>query len=331
MSLGNRLHPERYHGFIARPPFFEGWYFKLVSSDGGQRLAIIPGVYLSEDPEKRHAFIQIFDSEAEEGAYLRFPYDAFKASPDRFEVLIGPNFFSAERIELNIEDEALTLKGTVSFSEQHPWPTRLLSPGAMGWFAWVPFMECYHGVVSMDHALTGGLRLNGQPLDFTGGRGFIEKDWGKQFPSAWIWGQCNHFDQPETSLMLSVAVIPWLGRSFGGFIVGFLHEGELHRFATYNGAKIEEMSVEDEVVHLTFRNRTHRLRVTARQEAGGLLQAPTVVSMERRILESLNARFSIQFEDLKGQVLYRSEGKHAGLEVVGDQEDLIRHVLPHRK
>jgi hypothetical protein len=303
----------------------------LVSRDGGQRLAIIPGVYLSEDPKKRHAFIQVFDSEAEEGAYLRFPFDAFKASLDRFEVLIGSNFFSAEQIQLNIDDDTLSLKGSVNFSGQHPWPTRLLSPGAMGWFAWVPFMECYHGVVSMDHALSGGLRLNGQPLDFTGGRGFIEKDWGKQFPSVWIWGQCNHFDQMETSLMLSVAVIPWLGRSFGGFIVGFLHEGELHRFATYNGAKIEEMAVADSTVRLTFRNRTHRLRVEARQEAGGLLQAPTVVSMERRILESLNARFSIQFEDLRGKVLYQSEGEHAGLEVVGDQEGLIRRVIGQRK
>jgi hypothetical protein len=53
--------------------------------------------------------------------------------------------------------------------------------------------------------------------------------------------------------------------------------------------------------------------------------------MERRILESLNARFSIQFEDLKGNVLYQSEGEHAGLEVVGDQESLINRVFPCRK
>lgn len=331
MGLGNRLHPERYHGFTARPPFFEGWYFKLVSRDGCQRLAIIPGVYLSEDREKQHAFIQVFDSEAEAGAYLRFPFQDFKASPDRFEVLIGPNYFSAEQIKLDIKDAAISVEGTLSFSGQHPWPVRWASPGAMGWFAWVPFMECYHGVVSLDHAISGELSLNGTAMDFSGGRGFIEKDWGRQFPSAWIWGQCNHFDRPGTSLMLSVAVIPWLGRSFGGFIVGFLHEGELHRFTTYNGARIEQMTVEDSWVRLTFRNRTHRLRVEARQQAGGLLQAPTVVSMERRILESLTACFRIQLEDLAGEVLYQSIGEYAGLEVVGDQAALIRQVFPDRK
>jgi hypothetical protein len=81
---------------------------------------------------------------------------------------------------------------------------------------------------------------------------------------------------------------------------------------------------------MTFRNRTHRLRVEARQNAGGLLQAPTIDSMERRILESLNACFRVKFEDLKGDVLYQSIGEYAGLEVVGDQDALIQRVFPHR-
>ncbi len=330
MGLGNRLHPERYHGFTANPPFFEGWYFKLVSRDGNHRLAIIPGVYLSEDREKRHAFIQIFDSESEAGAYLRSPYQDFKASPDRFEVFIGENYFSAEQIKLDIDEPNVTLNGTLNFNGLTPWPVSLTSVGAMGWFAWVPFMECYHGVVSLDHEISGTLTLNGQEIDFSGGRGFIEKDWGRQFPSAWIWGQSNHFDRPGVSLMLSVAVIPWLGRSFGGFIVGFYFDGQLHRFTTYNGGKIEEMVIEDNWVRLTFRNRTHRLKVEARQNAGGLLQAPTTVEMERRILESLNACFRVKFETLAGQVLYQSIGENAGLEVVGDQEALIQRVFPHR-
>jgi succinate dehydrogenase/fumarate reductase flavoprotein subunit len=48
--------------------------------------------------------------------------------------------------------------------------------GTMGWYAFVPAMECYHGVLSFDHLLEGGLELNGQYIDYTGGRGYIEKD-----------------------------------------------------------------------------------------------------------------------------------------------------------
>ncbi len=58
------------------------------------------------------------------------------------------------------------------------------------------------------------LTINGEPMDLTGGRGYIEKDWGTSFPSAWIWMQCNTFDTPDTSFMLSYARIPWMGSHF---------------------------------------------------------------------------------------------------------------------
>ncbi|MFU8827527.1 MAG: tocopherol cyclase family protein, partial [Brevefilum sp.] len=164
-------------------------------------------------------------------------------------------------------------------------------------------------------------------LDFSGGRGYIEKDWGKQFPSAWVWGQSNHFETPGVSLMLSVAVTPWIGRSFGGFIIGFLHQGEIHRFATYNGSKIEAFSIHDTEVHLTVRNPSHRLKIRALRVEGGLLQAPTMTSMDRRIVETLNARLEVRFEDLHGRVLFEGTGMHAGLETVGDLADLVDMVL----
>jgi hypothetical protein len=202
-----------------------------------------------------------------------------------------------------------------------------MSPGAMGWFAWVPLMECYHGVVSMDHRIEGRLRFDDQVLDFSGGRGYIEKDWGKQFPSAWIWGQSNHFDTPGVSLMLSVAVIPWVGRSFAGFIIGLLHDGVIHRFATYNRSRIESFSINDTEVNLVLKNATHRLYIRAMRVEGGLLKAPTTIEMDRRIIETLNASLAVRLEDLSGQALFAGTGHHAGLETVGDLDGLVQMVV----
>jgi hypothetical protein len=84
-------------------------------------------------------------------------------------------------------------------------------------------MECYHGVLSFDHGITGQLTVNGEIFDFNGGRGYIEKDWGQAFPKAWIWMQSNHFEQPGTCLTASVAIIPWLRSAFSGFVVGLWH------------------------------------------------------------------------------------------------------------
>lgn len=324
--LTNILHPNRYHGFHASAPFFEGWYYKLVSADERTRFVVIPGVYVAPDSENSHCFVQVFDSQADAVQFHRYPYEAFTASENSFEINIGPNYFSKNRIELSIDDELGKLNGSLSFECLTTWPVRLISPGAMGWFAWVPFMETYHGVVSMDHTIEGELMMNGKALDFSGGRGYIEKDWGKQFPSAWIWGQSNHFDQIGISLMLSVAVVPWLWWSFAGFVIGFFYDGVIHRFATYNRSKIEFISMEDTTVDLIVRNATHRLRIRALRAEGGLLQAPTLVEMDRRIIETLNASLEVQFEDLSGKVLYRGIGQHAGLETVGDLDQLVGMV-----
>ena len=326
MPLKNVLHPNRYHGFIAQAPFFEGWYYKLVSSDERHRFAIIPGVYLAPDQNESHGFVQVFDSQADQVRFHRFPIDSFKPSPDAFEIVLGQNYFSEKRIELAIDDDLGQIKGSLQFGRLSPWPVRFFSPGAMGWFAWIPFMECYHGVVSMDHTIQGRLVLDGEKKDFSGGRGYIEKDWGKHFPSAWIWGQSNHFKENGISLMVSVAVVPWLGRSFAGFIIGFLFEGEIHRFATYNRSKIEHIDMDDNTVSLVVRNTTCRLRIKAKRAEGGLLQAPTQIAMDRRILETLIAEFEVQLEALDGRVLYHGMGRHGGLETVGDLAQLLEMI-----
>jgi len=324
--LSNILHPNRYHGFTAKPPYFEGWYYKLVSADEDTRFAIIPGVYLSPDPTKSHSFVQVFDSQADLVNFHRYPLDAFKASNDAFEVKIDQNTFTANKISLSIDDDLEQVKGTLSFSNLSPWPVRFLSPGAMGWFSWVPFMECYHGVVSMNHGISGQLIRDGHTIDFSNGRGYIEKDWGKQFPSAWIWGHSNHFTEPGISLMMSVALIPWLGWTFGGFIVGLLHDGVIHRFATYNNSRIDSLEVKGDNLDLILHNKTHRLTIHASKKKGVILQAPTTKEMDRRIIETLDAQFDIRFETRGGELIYQGCGFHGGLEVVGEMTQLLDKI-----
>jgi tocopherol cyclase len=108
----------------------------------------------------------------------------------------------------------------------------MLSPGAMGWYTFLPFMQTYRGILSLDHRMEGSLTIDLEKIDFSDGRGTMEKNWGKAFPRAYIWIQSNHFSTPGTSLTASVATIPWLGSWFRGFIVGLWHNDKLYRFTT---------------------------------------------------------------------------------------------------
>ena len=47
----------------------------------------------------------------------------------------------------------------------------------MGWYYKVPFMECYHEVVSLNHDLIGEIKVNNRIFSFDNGKGYIEKDW----------------------------------------------------------------------------------------------------------------------------------------------------------
>ncbi|MDX1379417.1 MAG: tocopherol cyclase family protein, partial [Anaerolineales bacterium] len=239
------LNPAWYHGHRARPPFFEGWYYKLVDASGRHKMAVIPGIFLGRPDQESHAFIQILDGVTSASHYASYPTGAFSAKPDAFAVRIAGSSFGLQRLVLDIDQPDLKVTGEIRLGALIPWPVSLLSPGIMGWYAWIPMMECFHGVLSMDHALEGTLRFNGEEIDFTGGRGYLEKDWGRAFPRGYIWFQSNHFGQPGISLTASVAIIPWVRRPFPGFIIGFHHDGTLYRFATYNGARTSHLTIDD--------------------------------------------------------------------------------------
>lgn len=188
----------------------------------------------------------------------------------------------------------------------------------MGPFSFVPFMECYHGIVSMDHQLSGVLTHKGKEINFNGGRGYLEKDWGSSFPSAYFWMQTNHFSSPGTSLKASVAKIPWLGSSFVGFIAGFWHEGKLYRFTTYNQTKLKHSHANKDKVELGMENPSYSLNITAHRDNATELASPIKGHMDGKIEESMTATIDVVVTDKKkGEILFEDTGRNAGLEVAG--------------
>ena len=321
------LHPERYHGHSRLSgPFFEGWYFKLIDAAEQARYAVIPGIFLGKQGQNSEAFVQVLDGMTGRAVYHRYQTDDFCAAENAFDVRVGPNHFRADCIRLDIDGNGQKLRGEVQFAGLSPWPVTLISPGIMGWYGWIPAMECYHGVVSLDHALRGDITLDGTRVDFSGGRGYIEKDWGEAFPAAYIWMQTNHFSTERTSLTASIAIIPWRGTSFVGFISGLLHEGTLHRFATYTGAVVERLVVTDRYVEWVMRDRRQRLELWATRERGGLLHAPVRTEMHRRVDETMQSVVGVRLIETGGKrrTLLQDSGRVAALEVHGDVGRLLK-------
>ncbi|KAJ3179879.1 hypothetical protein HDU87_002447 [Geranomyces variabilis] len=168
----------------------------------------------------------------------------------------------------------LSIRGSVAFSSPVRFPSSRLYPTVMGPFAYLPAMECYHGVVALHHSTTGSLNFYKSDgslehdLDLTNGTGYIEKDHGINFPQNWIWIQTASFKKDRgSSLMVSVADVPLLSREhtlfrlvnaipyigpaiasrfhFTGFLVTLYHAStkQTHNLSLYTLSRIESIDI----------------------------------------------------------------------------------------
>jgi len=268
---------------------FEGWYFKHQAN--GHTLALIPG--RAED----HAFVQIVtDNEAH---YVRYPLSAYQKGED---VRVGDSVFSTSGLRLDIRQAEISLAGEISYNNLTPIRSDIMGP-----FRFFP-MECRHSVLSMDHKLEGTVSLDGTALDFTGGRGYIESDSGRSFPSGYTWVQCNDFGE-DISIMAAVARIPFYGLRFWGCICVVWLRGREYRLATYRGVRI----VQSKPGVLELRQGKHRLLITIRMRNAHPLPSPRFGRMDGTIRESLSCPARFRFTE-GDHILFEGESAQASYE-----------------
>ena len=309
-------HPEFYQGPRRLKRYFEGWYYKTVTSDGA--FAVIPGVSRARDDP--HAFVQYLDGETGRSAYHRFPLDAFAFRRDRFEIAVGKNRFSSQRFQVDLPE----IECDLEIVRPAGWPSSLSSPGTMGWYSFVPFMQCRHGIIVMDAVARG--TVNGTAVD--DGRLYVEKDYGVSFPNAWVWTQCNTFNQPGVSVSCSIANVPFVGGAFTGMLAGILVDGDLHRFTTYTGARLALLEVDHRGVRIVVEDRRERLEIMTERTSGTDLPAPELGAMTGRVAETLRSRIDVTLS-VDHHTVFSGSGARAGLELVAHERLITTgQVLP---
>jgi len=321
------FHPEEFQGWGKSKRYFEGWYFKVVNADETKALAFIPGIAMDKNV-KQQAFIQVMDGKLRTAEYHKFNANEFQPQKGKFEISIQQNYFSNKLMRLQLPNAV----GQLNFYDRIPWPNPFYSPGIMGPYSFVPFMECYHGILSMDHRIEGQLTMNGEAIDFTNGRGYMEKDWGRSFPKAYFWMQTNHFSQPGISLKASVACIPWMGSTFIGFIAGVWLHDHLIQFTTYNGSRLIKSIADHKEVKLIFENRKYRLEIIAYRDKATQLVSPVLGFMDGRIKECMTSLIDVNLYNKKTQnIILLDTGRNAGLEVAGRIETLTYPIFRNSK
>jgi len=185
--------------------YFEGTYYKHQKN--GNTVCVISG------KAKDSSFIQVITNEK---SYI-YNFKTLNESG----CLFGTN-----GIILGLPE----VKGIIKYS-----PITPIKYDIMGPFKLCP-MKCRHKIVSMYHKLNGKITVEGMPIDFNGGTGYIEGDRGNSFPPKYLWVHCNDFAQ-KCSIVISVAQIPFGFAKFMGCIAVVWYNGTEYRFATYLNVK----------------------------------------------------------------------------------------------
>lgn len=275
--------------------YFRGWYFKCQNNS--QTLAVIPAAHKSGQGSSSSVQI-ITDS----GAWtFNFPYEEYREYTRGFGVLIGENVFDTDGVRVHLKNSACTVEGEVCFGQLTPIRYDIMGP-----FQYVPFMECRHSVVSMSHAVTGKISVNGDVFIFDNASGYIEGDRGRSFPKEYLWTQC-HFE--GGSLMLSVADIPMLGIHFTGIIGAIMWRCQEYRIATYLGAKA--LRIANQVITVKQGDKLFTARLIAKKSYP--LNAPVGGRMSRTIHESAACKAGYRLE-IGGESVFDFITDHASFE-----------------
>lgn len=315
-SLPNRSEklndPFLFQGDQTTKGYFEGWYFKQVNAARGQTISVIFGV--SMHVAHTHSFVQLLLTHPLRTYYFEYPIDEFSNIGETFR--IGPNRFSKQGITLDLHQNDFNCTGSLTYTHLSPLRKTIYMPSIMGPFAYIPGMECNHGVVSMRHQVDGTLELNNETWNFQKDTGYIEKDWGRSFPKRYIWIQGNHFAKSEANLMLSVADIPFLNANFEGVIAQLDIPEKSIRIATYFGGRKGKLERLNDGFTLELVQGKYRLLVKAEVDETGDLKAPVQGSMHAVIKEGLGGKISVRLTK-NGRILWEDSSRHCGIEIEG--------------
>lgn len=258
---------------------FEGYYIKCTNKKSS--IAFILSRHISK--KEKSSFIQII---TDDNSYItNFHYNSYTFKKKPFLVRIDENILSSDGITLKIEKTDLVVNGNLKFGEFTP-----IKYNAMGAFKFLPLMECKHTIVSMNHAVSGQLLVNGQIYEFNNDRGYLEGDCGRSFPKKYFWTQCNKFDNQENiSIFASCAIIPYLGIHFTGSICIINYNGREYRLATYLGGCVKSFTKNRLIIKQGFGNRRKVLEIEVlhAEKNKRKLLAPMQGKMSRFIKETI--------------------------------------------
>jgi len=282
--------------------YFEGWYFKWTDKESKHSYALIFAI--TKDVNDSHSFIQFYDASINKSFYYRYDSSEFKFDRESNKVHIKQNSISEDMIYFNESGYEIS----IDQSNHQRLNEYQKTNSAMGFLSKAP-LECFQEVLYLESDVI--YTMNGKKCNAIG---YMEKTYGTNFPSKWIWLQSNHSEE-KSKVSFSVGLVPVLFFKVKGFFLILNYQGKEERFGSFNLSRIKVKKIDDKY-SLTIKKGSTRVNIIAKSNTHTTLIGPRKKGiMDLEVFESLDSTASIKVFK-KGKLVFEDNYSHVGLELM---------------
>jgi len=324
-------------------PWFEGWYTRVSTPQDGS-FGLIVGSFVQPNDMEHSCYAAIL---SETGGVLK-EYKAYPKSitvtkqgapvtkqPDRvsppvFELFSSEGEFSmnvtqksiAVSAKMDVDGKASTLEFDISGPHEE-WGRD--GEGPEGWAGRLPFIGLHWYVFSLkSNAKYKFVDVDGSIRQGTG-VAHMEKNWGTNFPSAWIWAEgVDHTSGFKFALAGGIAVIAGLPVP-NAYLIGYRSKQLKMNFRPQDPAlfrpKIDSCNGVFEIIASNF-NQYVEIKITAPNSTFSYVNGPTMRGFVPESVESFSAEAVLSAYEFgifgKGELIESYKLTNVALEFGGD-------------
>lgn len=284
---------------------FEGWYTRLIDPVNNVNMAIIFGVTSNE--MNPHAFIQIANAVTGDHLYRAFDTDLFKVHDNLDTVTIGANEISQKHLILDIGEYQCNITFEVP---------KYNDKSTMSVLGKLP-LECFQEVIFTSGKAFGIYQENGLKSTINA-KAYMEKTYGHNFPTKWLWLQSQECDAGQSDITLSYGKIPVANKKVNGFFCLLTTPKKSYRFASYNLSRIIYESYKDELT-ITIVKPFYKLVINTQIKNAIKLIGPVENGkMTQDVFESLTSEATVTLYHKK-EIIFETVFYNCGLENTMDK------------
>lgn len=271
-------------------PQFEGWYYRVTppatpdAAPGTRESWVLIVAYWVDRHGDRRAFVELVEGPS--GRTLKRVYedvdlDAIQDGQGIFALSVGDLFFTADTVIGRFESEGgevVELDWDLDACARWGAPDDDRNRWTMGWVTEAPGVPLRWHVHHLKGEARGTVRIDGAARTFDGAALHQEKNWGRAFPSRWIWLQANDFeDRPDVALAAAGGPIFAPSWSPSGYMLGLRWRDRFFTFRTQDTHQFPlarfEIDEENGLARwsLDAENLRHRVEIRAHADAGALI------------------------------------------------------------